>query len=78
MADLLERWILGQHLSVATLRYDGRSHRLRFSLEEQGLEFYANKPFRPIISRDHLAAALSLMTETQLIDADEEGRFTIR
>ena len=71
IADILERWVLSQHLSVATYRYDGRTQRLRFSFDEKGLEFYADKPFRPIISQDHLWAALSLSAEAGLIDWDE-------
>ena len=73
IADILERWVLSQHLSVATYRYDGRTQRLRFSFDEKGLEFYADKPFRPIISQDHLWAALSLSSEAKLIDWDESS-----
>lgn len=79
MTDLLERWIIGQHMSVATLRDDGRSkiQRLRFSLEEHGFDFYPEKPLRPDISRDHLAAALSLMSEIRLIERGENGVFHV-
>lgn len=77
MGDILERWVIGQHLSVGTLRYDGFTQRLRFSLEESGLEFYADHPFRPDISRDHLASALSLMSEVKLVDRSEHDLFNV-
>jgi hypothetical protein len=70
MQDILERWILGQHLRVATLRSDGRTQRLRFGFGEDGLEFYAKRPTKPVLTQDHLAAALSLMDNCGLIAGD--------
>jgi hypothetical protein len=70
MQDILERWVLGQHLRVATLRSDGRAQRLRFGFGEEGLEFYANRPSTPVLTQDHLAAALSLMDNCGLIAGD--------
>jgi hypothetical protein len=68
--DVLDRWIIGQHLRVATLRSDGGAQRLRFGLGEEGLEFYANRPSKPVLTQDHLAAALSLMDNCGLIARD--------
>ena len=70
MQDILERWVLGQHLRVATLRSDGHAQRLRFGFGEEGLEFYANRPSEPVLTQDHLAAALSLMDNCGLIAGD--------
>lgn len=67
MEDLVERWIIGQHLRVATLRSDGGTQRLRFGFGETGLEFYADKPSAPNLTQDHLAAVLSLMDNCGLI-----------
>jgi hypothetical protein len=68
--DVLERWIIGQHLRVATLRSDGRAQRLRFGFGEDGLEFYASRPSEPVLTPDHLAAALSLMDNCGLVARD--------
>lgn len=70
MQDILERWIIGQHLRVATLRSDGRTQRLRFGFGEEGLEFYADAPSVPVLTPDHLAAAVSLMDNCSLIAKD--------
>jgi hypothetical protein len=70
MQDILERWVLGQHLRVATLRSDGRAQRLRFGFGEEGLEFYASQPSEPVLTADHLAAALSLMDNCGMIARD--------
>jgi len=34
---LFENLILSQHFAVAARRFDGRTHRLRISIEEEGL-----------------------------------------
>lgn len=70
LVDVLERWIISQHFWTATYRFDGRSQRLRFTFEEDGLEFIAGTPLRPVVSLDHLEAALSLMTECGIIGYD--------
>lgn len=73
MQDVLDRWIIGQHLRVATLRSDGRAQRLRFGLGNEGLEFYANRPSIPVLTQDHLAAVLSLMDNCGLIAGDSSS-----
>lgn len=70
MQDVLERWIVGQHLRVATLRSDGQAQRLRFGFGEDGLEFYAHRPSEPVLTEDHLAAALSLMENCDIVALD--------
>jgi hypothetical protein len=67
---LFERLILSQHFAVAARRFDGHSQRLRISIEEDGLEFLADRPFVPSISLDRLDSALSLMWDCGLISWD--------
>lgn len=57
---------------------DGHAQRLRFGFGEEGLEFYANRPSEPVLTEDHLAAALSLLDNCNLIVFDREsGRYTL-
>lgn len=78
LCDILERWVISQHMSVATRRFDGRSQRLRFAFDEQGLEFLAEKPMEPMVSADHLSATLSLMSESGIVNFDAEtGIYTV-
>ncbi|WP_438480843.1 hypothetical protein [Oleiharenicola lentus] len=77
LCEVVETWVIGQHLKFATYRFDGGTQRLRFTFDEDGLEFLAEKPSFPILSRDHLAAALSLMAECGLVKFDlTEGAFS--
>lgn len=64
---LFENLILSQHLTVAARRFDGRTQRLRISIEEEGLEFLADYPFVPTVAHDRLETALSLMADCGLI-----------
>lgn len=70
LRDVLERTVIGQHLRVATMRFDGGTSRQRFGFGEHGLEFYASDPAVPMITGDHLAALLSLMVDARLIQRD--------
>jgi hypothetical protein len=79
VCEVIETWVIGQHLKFATYRFDGGTQRLRFTFDEDGLEFLAEKPSSPIVSRDHLAAALSLMAECDLVAAElETGEYSLR
>ena len=53
---LFENLILSQHFAVAARRFDGRTQRLRISIEEQGLEFLADDPFVPTVTHDRLGS----------------------
>lgn len=78
LCEVVETWVIGQHLKFATYRFDGGTQRLRFTFDEDGLEFLAEKPSAPIVSRDHLAAALSLMAECEIVSFDgESGRYQV-
>jgi hypothetical protein len=74
---LFETLILSQHFAVAARRFDGQTQRLRISIEEDGLEFLADKPLVPSVTSDRLATALSLLEECGLIgwDDDREAYF---
>jgi len=67
---LFENLILSQHFAVAARRFDGRTQRLRISIEEEGLEFLADDPFVPTVTHDRLGTALSLMADCGLIGLD--------
>jgi hypothetical protein len=58
---LLKNFIVSQHFAVGTDRYDGERIRLRLILDEQGLDFLRETPWRPAVTRDRLAAVLNLM-----------------
>ena len=72
---VFENFGLSQHFAVATRRYDGRSQRLRITLEEDGLVALSGEPWEPTVTADRLATALSLMTECGLVawSSDPEG-----
>jgi len=73
---LFENLILSQHFAVAARRFDGRTQRLRISIEEEGLEFLADNPFVPTVTHDRLGTTLSLMADCGLIGLDpSEGKY---
>jgi len=72
--DVMERWVIGQHLRVATMRFDGGTQRLRFGFGEAGLEFYAERPSKPNLTPDHLAAILSLMANSGMLAFEAEDQ----
>lgn len=57
---LLETCVLSQHFAVASGRFDGVVQRLRVTIDDEGLEFLANAPWRPIVTADRLGSTLSL------------------
>jgi hypothetical protein len=57
--------------SVAARRFDGETQRLRISIEEEGLEFLADKPLVPFVTPDRLATCLSLMPDCGLLKWDD-------
>jgi hypothetical protein len=71
---LFETLILSQHFGVAARRFDGNTQRLRISIEEDGLEFLADKIFAPSVTLDRLESALSLMKDCGLIGCDDAGQ----
>jgi len=70
---LFENLILSQHFSVAARRFDGETQRLRISIEEEGLAFFADKPLVPFVTPDRLATALSLMADCGLVRWDDSA-----
>lgn len=77
LRQIFETLILSQHFSVAARRFDGQTQRLRISIEDNGLEFLADKPLIPTVTNDRLNTALSLMADCGLIGWNEsdEGYF---
>jgi len=47
---------------------------LRISIEEEGLEFLADKPLVPFVTPDRLATALSLMADCGLVQWDNSAQ----
>jgi hypothetical protein len=72
LRHLFEMLILSQHFMVAARRFDGRTQRLRISIEEDGLEFLADAPVVPSLTHDRLYTALSLMADYGMIGWDEK------
>jgi hypothetical protein len=68
LRHFFEMLILSQHFAVAARRFDGQTQRLRISIEEDGLEFLADKPLVPSVTPDRLYTALSLMLDCGLIN----------
>jgi len=66
--------IVSQHFSVATRRFDGRTQRLRITVEEEGLVSLAGNYWQPSVTDDKLYSAVSLMSECGLVrfDRDDE------
>jgi hypothetical protein len=67
---VIEVCILSQHFAVAAGRFDGQRQRLRLTIEEDGLERLAPKPWTPTVTADRLGSALSLMRDCGILDAD--------
>ena len=59
--------VLSQHFATAVNRYDGQSQRLRFSIEETGLESLVPRPWLPNVTADRLITALDLSAECGII-----------
>jgi hypothetical protein len=72
---VFEVFVISQHCSIAATRFDGKTHRLRLTIDEEGLVPLVNKPWKPIISPDRLVTALSLMNECGLIQGNLEAGF---
>ena len=71
---LFENLLLSQHFAVAAGRFDGTVQRLRIAIEEEGLVSMVHEPWKPIVTPDRLATALSLASECGVIEFDEESK----
>jgi hypothetical protein len=72
---LFEAMVLSQHFAVAANRFDGSTQRLRVTLEEEGLTLLAAGVWRPRLTPDRLAAALSLAADCGLVVAGTDERY---
>jgi hypothetical protein len=73
LSVLIENLVLSQHFAVATNRFDGGRQRLRIILEEDGLEALVDHPWRPRITQDRLATALSLLIDCGFVVYEENS-----
>jgi hypothetical protein len=71
LRHFFEMLILSQHFTVAARRFDGRTQRLRISIEEEGLALIADAPMFPSLTPDRLYTALSLMADCGMIGWDD-------
>jgi hypothetical protein len=83
LLDMLENYFLSQHFGIAAARYSEGKQRLRITIEEGGLVSMLgslNKAWHPNVTRDRLAAALSLMADCRLVHrtiVDDEDFYSI-
>ncbi|QRN94491.1 hypothetical protein JRI60_35970 [Archangium violaceum] len=70
---LFEAMVLSQHFAVAANRFDGNTQRLRVTIEEDGLTLLAKDEWRPRLTADRLATALSLAVDCGLVGRNDEG-----
>lgn len=71
LGELLEEFVLQQHVGVAVARFDNQRRRLRFCGGEEGWSLLPGaRPFdyNPDFTRDRLGAALALLHDVGLID----------
>jgi hypothetical protein len=67
---MVENYFLSQHFGIAAARYSEGKQRLRITIEEGGLVSMLgslNKAWHPNVTRDRLAAVLSLMADCRLV-----------
>jgi hypothetical protein len=83
LLDMFENYFLSQHFGIAAARYTEGKQRLRITIEEGGLVSMLpslQKAWHPNVTRDRLAAVLSLMAECRLIHretADGEDLYVV-
>jgi hypothetical protein len=78
--EIIESWVLGQHVRWSVARSGDETQRLRVAVDEGGwvrLRSKLSGPFRP--TPDRLAAALSLSTNCGLLrrTKDDEPLYTL-
>jgi len=78
LRHVLEVLIISQHCSIAASRFDGRTHRLRLTLDEEGLVPLVAKPWKPVISPDRLETALLLMKDCGLVAGDSSAGYVLQ
>ena len=71
LGELLEEFVLQQHVGVAVARFDNQRRRLRFCGGEEGwtlLPGAKSNDYNPDFTRDRLGAALALLHDVALLD----------
>lgn len=68
VTELLEEFVLQQHVAIAVSRYDNEKRRLRFSNDEQGWVLLpGTKPMTPKLTSDRLVAMMALLDDLALL-----------
>jgi hypothetical protein len=70
---VLKSLIICQHFATGTDRFDGERIRLRFVLDEEGLEPIGTGVWHPGVTADRLKALLSLMVSSKMLRKDGEA-----
>ena len=73
VAWVIKSLIICQHFATGTNRFDGERIRLRFILDEDGIESLGGHVWHPNVTPDRLATLLSLMASCGLVQSSEEG-----
>lgn len=74
---VMKSLIICQHFATGTERFDGERIRLRFVLDEEGLEPIGDHVWHPIVTADRLASLLSLMHCSGMLK-QQDGQFSLR
>lgn len=69
---LLGRLVLSQHFATAVGRFEGRTQRLRLTVEEEGIVSLIDKVWRPQLTPDRLESVLWLMSQCELAQRDSQ------
>ena len=70
VGELIEEFVLQQHIAVAVSRYDNRNRRLRFCVGERGWTLLpGTRPSTPGLTPDRLRAAAALLNDLGLLEA---------
>jgi len=74
LVEMLEEFVLQQHVAVAVARFDNERRRLRFSNDEMGWAMLpGTKLSVPRPTPDRIEALLRLMSDLELLDTKERG-----
>jgi hypothetical protein len=80
--QVVETYLVSQHLRVATIRREEGKLKLRLALEDEGLVSLlppGKSDWHPVVTGDRLDPALVLLAYCKVCNYDrEEGRYTAR
>lgn len=73
---VIKSLVICQHFATGTNRFDGERIRLRFVLDENGLDPIGTDAWHPIVTADRLPTLLSLMSCSDMLEK-QEGAFSL-